>query len=84
MNPLIAAAVLSAISVSRFFSDGMILQRDRPVPVWGTAAPGERVEASFRGKRAQATADAKGNWCATLPALPASDKGAGTMKGCLE
>ena len=75
MSCLFASVVLCSATASSFFSDGMMLQRDRPVPVWGTAAPGERVEASFGGKSASATADAKGNWCVTLPAFPASDKG---------
>ena len=75
MNCLLASVLLCSATASSFFSDGMMLQRDRPVPVWGTAAPGERVEASFGGKSASATADAKGNWCVTLPAFPASDKG---------
>ena len=75
MSSLLAALFLCTVSVSRFFADGMMLQRDRPVPVWGTATPGERVEASFGGKSTTATADAKGNWCVTLPAFPASDMG---------
>ena len=75
MSCLLASVLLCSATVSSFFSDGMMLQRDRPVPVWGTAAPGERVEASFGGKRASATADAKGNWCVTLPAFPASERG---------
>ena len=75
MSCLLASVVLCSATASSFFSDGMMLQRDRPVPVWGTAAPGERVEASFGGKSASATADSKGNWCVTLPAFPASDKG---------
>ena len=75
MSCLLASVVLCSVSVSSFFSDGMMLQRDRPVPVWGTAAPGERVEASFGGKSASAKADAKGNWCVMLPSFPASDRG---------
>ena len=31
------------------------LQRDRPVPVWGWAAPGEQVTVTFRGKTYPAT-----------------------------
>ena len=75
MSCLLASVLLCSATASSFFSDGMMLQRDRPVPVWGTAAPGERVEASFGGKRASATTDAKGNWCVTLPAFPASERG---------
>ena len=60
MSSVLAAFLLCSVSVSRFFSDGMMLQRDRPVPVWGTASHGERVVASFGGKSVSAKADAKG------------------------
>ena len=40
------AAALAA-EFSTPFGDGMVLQRGRPVPVWGTAAPGESVIVRF-------------------------------------
>ncbi|RZL14112.1 MAG: sialate O-acetylesterase, partial [Hymenobacter sp.] len=50
----------------------MVLQRDRPVPVWGWAAPGEAVTLTLAGQRYAASApDATGRWQATLPAMPA-------------
>jgi len=49
------------------FGSHMVLQRDMPVPVWGTAAPGERVTVSFAGTASEAVADAGGRWRATLP-----------------
>ena len=49
----------------------MVLQRDRPVPVWGWAAPGETVRVSFRNARYTATADASGRWQTELAAQPA-------------
>jgi len=75
MSSVLAAFLLCSVSVSRFFADGMMLQRDRPVPVWGTASPGERVVASFGGRSASVKADSKGEWCVTLPSFPASDRG---------
>lgn len=50
------------------FSDGMVLQRDRPVPVWGTAADGEEVTVELAGHKAVAKAEG-GKWRAMLPAL---------------
>jgi hypothetical protein len=35
---------------STLFSDHMVLQRDKPVPVWGWADPGERVAVEFAGR----------------------------------
>jgi len=53
------------------FSDHAVLQRDRPVRVYGDAAPRETVTVAFAGRTARARADAQGHWQATLPALPA-------------
>ena len=63
--------VLAAVAPSGFFAPHMMLQRDRPIPVWGTATPGEQVSVSFAGQTASATADATGNWLALLPPQPA-------------
>jgi sialate O-acetylesterase len=60
----------------------MVLQRGRPVPVWGWAAPGEQVSITFRGKTYVASApDANGRWQATLPATPAGGPYELTVKG---
>ena len=60
----------------------MVLQRGRPVPVWGWAAPGEAVSVTFRGQAYRASApDAQGRWQATLPATPAGGPYALTIKG---
>jgi sialate O-acetylesterase len=48
-------------------SDGMVLQRDRPLKIWGWAAPRERVRLSFNRAETTAVADAEGNWEALLP-----------------
>lgn len=62
----------AAVRLGAPFRDGMVLQREMPVNVWGTAAAGERVTVSFAGKRATAKADASGRWRVALPPLLAS------------
>jgi sialate O-acetylesterase len=57
------------------FSEGMVLQRARPVPVWGRAAPGAAVTvAAYDGGRKLAETNAvaadSGRWRVDLPALP--------------
>jgi len=52
----------------------MVLQRDKPLPIWGWADPGEDVTVNFAGKDASTKADAKGNWKVTLPAMKADGK----------
>ena len=54
------------------FSDHMVLQREAPVPVWGTSAPGEIVTVSFAGQTKTAAADTNGQWSVRLDPLPAS------------
>ncbi len=71
--PLLAAAGLHAeVKLSKLFTPHMVLQRGVEVPVWGTAAPGEKVTVSFAGQTKTATADAKGEWRVKLDALTAS------------
>ena len=57
------------------FTDNAVLQRGKPVPVWGTAAAGEKVSVSFAGQSVATTADASGKWSVTLAALPARNEG---------
>jgi len=56
------------------FGSHMVLQRDLPLPVWGTAAPGERVTVSFGGGAATTVADAEGRWQVRLAPQAASDE----------
>lgn len=68
----LAVTARAEVGVNRLFSDGAVLQRGRPVPVWGTAAPGESVTVAFAGQTKQADADARGSWRVQLDPLPAS------------
>lgn len=54
------------------FSDHMVLQREKPVAVWGWADAGESVTVTFAGQSKSATAGADGKWTLKLDALPAS------------
>lgn len=53
------------------FQDHAVLQRDRPIPVYGSAVPGATVTVTLAGASASATADADGRWQAALPAQAA-------------
>jgi sialate O-acetylesterase len=54
------------------FSDHMVLQREKPVAVWGWADPGEAVTVAFDGQTKQTTAGADGTWSVRLNPLRAS------------
>lgn len=53
------------------FTNNAVLQRDKPIPVWGKASPGEKVSVTFAGRTVSAVAGADGKWSVTLAALPA-------------
>lgn len=57
------------------FSDRMVLQQGKPVPVWGKAVPGAKVAVRFQGQEVFATTDADGRWKAVLAPLKAAKIG---------
>jgi sialate O-acetylesterase len=57
------------VRLASVFSDHMVLQRDMPVPVWGTADAGEEVVVVIEGTEATTTADADGAWSVDLPSM---------------
>lgn len=61
------------LKTAMIFTDKMVLQRGKPIPVWGEAVPGTEVVAEFDGCRVSVCADADGKWRLELP-----EHGAGT------
>ena len=73
---LLACSQASAeITLPHFFSDHMVLQRDKPLVIWGKADPGKKVNVSFAGDSATVTSSASGDWKATLKPQPAQSNG---------
>ena len=70
-----ALPLFAKVELATPFADGVVLQRERSVPVWGRAAPGSEVAVSFAGAEASATAAPDGAWRVALPAMPASKEG---------
>lgn len=80
---LCATSMVDAkVKLPALISDGMVLQREQPIKVWGTADAGESVQVKFlknaaptgvKGGKLKAaytvTADANGKWTLTLPAM---------------
>ncbi len=72
-----AAAVLFAglahadVSLPSVFGDHIVLQRDRPVPVWGTAHPNEKVTVTIAGQTKMARTNTKGRWRVVLDPMKA-------------
>lgn len=62
------------------FSDHAVLQRNAPLPVWGTARVGEKVVVEFAGQMAETIA-ADGKWMVKLKPLKAGGPFVMTIKG---
>jgi len=54
------------IRVPRLVSDGMVLQRDMPLRIWGFGSPGERVTVKFAGETASGMTNDEGKWIVQL------------------
>ena len=52
----------ATVAVSPFYGSNMVLQRDKPVPVWGTASPNKTVTVSYNSQIVATTSDAQGRW----------------------
>ena len=78
---LIVSAVLAVFSaeakvrLAAPFTDGMVLQREMPVRVWGTADAGEKVQVIFADAAVNAVADSAGKWMVELPPMEACKTG---------
>ncbi len=59
------------VELPSLFGSNMVLQRDQPNPVWGTARPGDAIVVRMEGKEFKVTADAKGAWKAAIGPFPA-------------
>ena len=55
-------------------SSHMVLQRERPLPIWGWADVGEEVTVEFGGVTAKGKADEQGSWRVVLPAMKADQR----------
>ncbi len=55
----------------KVFGSKMVLQRERPIPISGSAEPGKYVKVDFAGKTVYAQADKDGEWEAVFPAMKA-------------
>lgn len=61
------ACAAAAIELALPFGDGMVIQRDVPVPVRGVAEPGAEVTVALAGRTASGRADASGRFRVELP-----------------
>src|SRR3982751_5494662 len=59
---LAAAPVWAEVRLARIFSEHMVLQRQKPIPIWGWANSNENVSVALAGQTKNASTDANGKW----------------------
>ena len=59
------------VKLPAILSDGMVLQRERPVKIWGNADKGENVTVVFKKKKFSTVAGEDGKWLVELPPMKA-------------
>ena len=62
---------IGQVTLPKLISDGVILQRDAKIPVWGWASPNEKITVQFNKKTYKTTASNKGTWEIKLPKMTA-------------
>ena len=73
---LAPSLLFAELSVPHFFSDHMVIQRERAASIWGKADAGADVTVTFKGKSASTKAGADGRWRAQLDTGAADSAGA--------
>ncbi len=68
---LLPGVLEAEVKLPRLISDGMVLQRDKKIPVWGWALPGEKVSVTFNSRHYTVFATADKKWRLLLPAMKA-------------
>lgn len=74
-------AVNANVRMPLIFADGMVLQRNKPIPVWGWADANEKIEVHFKQQTKTITADATGKWMVKLDAEKAGGPFVLSIKG---
>lgn len=69
---LLPLQLFAQLSVAPVFSSNMVLQRNKPIHVWGKAKPGEVIAVSFVGKNKSTICLKDSSWIITFPSLPAN------------
>ena len=67
-----AIAYSQELKLANLFCDNMVLQRGTEVPVWGIAAPKERITVRFAGQKVSTKAGKDGKWMVALAPLEVS------------
>lgn len=68
---ILSQPMLAQLRLPGIFSDGMVMQRYAPVPVWGWGKAGEKVKVTIADKAKTVKVGKDGKWNVSMPELPA-------------
>ncbi|GGI25348.1 sialate O-acetylesterase [Pedobacter mendelii] len=68
---LISAASQAEIKLPNLVGNNMVLQRDKPIKIWGYGEIGEKIQIAFAGKNVKTVVDANGKWQVKIPKMQA-------------
>ncbi len=60
-------SIFAQLKLARIFGNGAVLQRNKPIPVWGWAQAGAKVTVLFNGSETTTTTNTNGKWTANIP-----------------
>jgi len=78
---LLSVSLFAEVRLPRLFGDNMVLQRDKPIAVWGWASPGEKVTVHFNGQTKTVRTDKQGQWSLRLDPMSAGGPYQMTVNG---
>ena len=63
-----------SLKTAAIFNSHMVIQRGKPVPIWGWVTPGSKVSVEFAGQKQEAISGTNGKWQVMLSPLQTSEK----------
>ncbi|WP_244215329.1 sialate O-acetylesterase [Pedobacter miscanthi] len=74
LTTLFCLSANAKILLPQILSSNMVLQRNKPLNIWGYAAPGEKIKVVFASQKKETITDKNGNWSVLLAPLKTSSK----------
>lgn len=69
---IVSTSISAVIKLPNVIGNGMVLQRDKSVPIWGWSEKGEKITVKFSGQEKSAIASKDGKWMVKLDPLSAT------------
>lgn len=81
---ILSTVAVADVTLPSIIGDNMVLQREKPIPVWGWDEAGTEITVTLNGKSATAKAADDGKWLVELPAMDAGGPYEMVIKGSSE